>query len=201
MTQPLDVRRTFAAVAVSATITIAGCSRAPEAPQTSAPKPAAPAGHDGDHDHDDHGHDHGDHEHPRTLSAGARRLAVLAASVKDHLAAEARDDADAAVHDMGHLLEDLQELVRTSDLAVDAKAAATKALDDLFECFDALDASLHAEPGKGESPAEVHASVARRIGAAIGALEAAGAAKAAAVEDDAAAIIRDAEARKKKEQE
>lgn len=207
MTSPFDVRRPLAVIAIMAAIVIAGCSRAPEAPRTAGSKPAAPAVHDHaatDHDHDDHDHDHGDHEHPRTLADGAKRLVTLAATVKKHLATEAREDADTAVHDMGHLLEDLQGLMRTSNLAADAKAAATRALDELFECFDVLDAALHAEPGEGEPPAAVHASVAKRIEAAIGALTTAietGTTPAAAVEDEAAAIIRDAEARRRKEQE
>lgn len=199
MTHPFDVRRAFAAAAIMAMIVSAGCQRTPEAPRTSGSETAAPAvtdhdhGHDHDHEHADHDHDHGDHAQPRTLSEGTKQLAALAASVKQHLAAEAREDADAMVHELGHLLEDLPELVRTSDLAVDAKAAATKALDELSECFMAVDESLHGEPGQGKPPAEVHASVAKQIEAAIAALESAGAAKAAAVEDDAAAIIREAQ--------
>lgn len=217
MTSLCEVRRLSIAAAISAAIAFAGCSRAPESPPKAESKPAAPAGHDDDHvghghaavdhdhaDHDHVDHDHADHDHPRTLPEGVAHLATLAASVKQHLAAESRDDADAAVHGLGHLLEDLQGLVRTSDLAGEAKAAATKALDDLFECFDALDAALHAEPGSVDSPASVHAAAAKRIEAAIGALKTAiepGQAPAAAGDDPAAAIIREAEARRRKEQE
>lgn len=213
---PFDVRRPCIAAAICAAIGLAGCSRAPEAPRSAGSKPAVPAGHDDDHgghdhaaaDHDhgehDHDHDHGDHEHPRTLSEGVKNLAALAASVKQHLAAESRDEADEAVHGLGHLLEDLQGLVRTSDLAAEAQAAATKALDELFECFATLDAALHAEPGTGDAPADVHASIAKRIEAAIGALESAikpGKTPAAAGEDPAAAIIREAEATRSKGEE
>lgn len=179
MTMPSVVRRISAPVAVVAMV-YAGCARPPEAPPAAASKPPAATGHDADHDHahddhdhahDDHDHAHGDdHEHPQTLAEGVTRLAALAGSVKEHLAADARDDADEAVHDMGHLLEDLHELVRTSDLAADAKAAATRALDELFECFNALDEALHAKPGEGEPPVAVHATVAERIEAAIEAL-------------------------------
>lgn len=133
------------------------------APPAAAP---APATHD-------HHHDHGDHAHPTTLAAGVAELEQVTKSVKDHLAADSRAAADDAVHGLGHLLEDVQGLVRKTPLAADAKAAAAKALDDLFECFDTLDTALHAEPGKGRSPAEVHASVEGRIATALKALRAA----------------------------
>lgn len=217
MTSPCDDRRPLAAAVLGAAVLLAGCSRPPDAPPAAGSKPAAPGAHDHGHDHghdhnhdhghdhdDHHGHDHGAHAQPRTLREGVERLVSLAAEVKRHLAADARDEADDAVHGLGHALEDLQGLVRTSDLAVATKAAATKALDDLFECFDSLDTALHAEPGKGDPPAEVHASVAKRIEAAIGALEAAVKptdAPAVTDEDPAAAIIRDAQARRRKEQE
>lgn len=166
---------------------LAGCSPAPPARPVAAAKPHAHADHDhddddhGDHDHDhadrdaksadhDHEHDHGDHDHPATLAEGIRALARTAASVKEHLAAESRDDVDDAVHAVAHLIEDAQGLVQKSGLADDAKAAAAKALDELFDCFDKLDTALHASPGEGESPADVHASVAKRVEEAIAAL-------------------------------
>lgn len=189
-----------------------GCSRPASPPAAKPPTPAAPAhadddDHDHDHadhddhghaDHDDHGHaDHGhaDHDHPDTVSEGVAGLRSIAARVKDRLAADDRDAADEAVHGLGHQLEDLQGLVRTSSLAADAKAAATKALDDLFECFDQLDMALHAKPGESSSPAEVHASIAARVEQAIEALERIVKPAAAAIEDEAAAIIRAAQTR------
>ena len=150
-------------------VILAGCSRTP------APAPVAAHGSHDDHDHD--GHDHGDHDHdhPTTLAGGIAALAKAAAAVKDHLAADAADDADDAVHELGHLLEDLQGFVRTEGLPAEAKAVATQAIDELFECFDKLDTALHAEPGNGDPPKEVHASVAGRIEAAIGSLRGAAA--------------------------
>lgn len=211
---PALIRR-LALVSVALAGCPLGCTPAPTTPPAATTKPAD---HD-DHDHDhpapaakqpaDAGkaaakpaaddHDHADHDHPKTLAEGVAALGKAAAAVKDHLAADARDKADDAVHDLGHLLEDVQGLVGTSDLAADAKKAASAALDDLFDCFDKLDTALHAEPGKGDSPAEVHASLAERVEAAIKALTGAvakpAAPPAAAASDDddeAAAIIRSA---------
>lgn len=206
MTPAFHPRRTIAALAILATSAIVGCSRAPEAPPRADSKPAAADDRDRAATDEAHDHDHGDHAPPKTLADGVKRLTAAAADVKKHLAADARADADTAVHDMGHLLEDLQECVRTSELAADAKAAATKSLDELFDCFGKLDEALHADTGTGTPAAEVHASVATRIEAAIGALEAAGAAKAGGtqdpdakagdVDDAAAAIIREAQDKK-----
>lgn len=223
---PALIRR-LALVAVALAGCPLGCTPAPTTPPAATTKPADHDDHDhdhpapaakqpadagkpaakpaaDDHDHDeaakkDADHDHADHDHPKTLAEGVAALGKAAAAVKDHLAADARDKADDAVHDLGHLLEDVQGLVGTSDLAADAKKAASAALDDLFDCFDKLDTALHAEPGKGDSPAEVHASLAERVEAAIKALTGAvakpAAPPAAAASDDddeAAAIIRSA---------
>jgi hypothetical protein len=158
----------------------AGCGPWSAAPPTGTS--TAPA----DHGHEDH--DHGDHEHahPTTLAEGVAALAWTAGVVKDKLAAGAADEADDAVHDLGHLLEDLQGLVRKEEIPAEAKASATKAIDELFECFDKLDTALHAEPGAGDAPKDVHASIAERIEAAIGALRQAARAPAAAGDEAAA---------------
>lgn len=169
-------------------LSAAAACLASSAPAGSAPPQAAapPAAHDHDH------HDHGHHAHPKTLAEGVAELEKVAQAVKNHLAADGRKAADDAVHALGHLLEDAQGLVRTSTLAADAKAAATKSLDELFECFDSLDTALHAEPGEGAAPADVHGSLAPRIKDALEVLRGAAIPKAAG-EDPAAAIILDAQ--------
>lgn len=149
---------------LSAAAAFLACGAAWSAPPQATAPAAAHAGHD---------HDHHDHAHPATLAESVAELEKVTKAVKNHLAADGRKAADDAVHGLGHLLEDAQGLVRKSTLAADAKAAATKALDELFECFDTLDTALHAEPGKSPSPAEVHASVEGRITAALQALRAA----------------------------
>lgn len=160
-------------VAVSAAalccVAMMGC----EAKKPSAAGAAKPAAsHDHDHDHD-HGHDH---DHPETLAAGVAELEKALTDVKRHLAADAKEKADDVVHDIGHLVEDLQGLVAKASLPAAAQAAAKKSLDELFECFDTLDTALHAKEGDGEPPAKVHESLAERIAAAVRALKDAAAA-------------------------
>jgi hypothetical protein len=114
---------------------VAGCTK-PPAP---AAKPvAATHDHDHDHDHDDH------HAKAETLGEGVAELSKVIAAAKQALADKDFDDADGHVHMVGHLVDDLHRLVAGGKLPTEAEAAAKKALDDVFECFDALDTKLHA---------------------------------------------------------
>ena len=168
---------------------LVGC--APAAKQEAATtKPAAKADHDHDHDHDHADEkkppkpaaqspvaqgedDHDDHKHPETLAEGVKELEQLVGSVKEHLAADAKEKADDAVHLVGHLLEDFEKLVPAAKLSAEAEAGAKKAVAELYDCFDKLDVALHAEKGKADSPADVHKQLAERIEAALKQLKAA----------------------------
>jgi hypothetical protein len=132
-----------------------GCAPA-NAPQA---KPAtAMASHDHDHDHDhgkkdghedhDHDHDHGEHATHDTLAGAVAELVKISASVKEELGKKNLDDADGHVHMVGHLVEDMHRLVGSAKLSDDAKAAAAKALDEIFDCFDKLDTVLHSSDEK-----------------------------------------------------
>lgn len=169
-----SARESASLLALSVALGLAASGCGPTAPTavktTPAPATRPEDTHDHDHDHD-HGHDHGEHDHPETLAEGVAQLAEAAAAVEKHLAAGATDAADDVVHGVGHIIEDIQGLLPKENLTAEAKAAAAKALDEVFECFDKLDTALHAPAGKGEPPAEVHAGLKDRIAAAIKALE------------------------------
>jgi cytochrome c556 len=111
-----------------------GC--APAAPPAAVPVRQAAS----DHDHD-HGHDHADHDEPETVAAGLTQLKKLCAEVKAHLAAGDHEKADGPVHMVGHLLEELGELVAKEKPA--AEAEAKQALEAIFESFDKLDTVIH----------------------------------------------------------
>lgn len=153
-------------VALLTCLALVGCSASSPPAKPAAEKPDA-AGHDHGHDHAEH-----EHDHPESFAAGVAQLQATVAAVKDHLAVGATDAADEAVHGLGHLIEDVQGLLSKEKLSDEAKAAAAKALDELFECFDKLDTAIHAPEGKSQPPAEVHASLAERIDAAIKSLQA-----------------------------
>jgi len=151
--------------ALLACLSLSGCSSSSPPVKPAADKAAA-AGHDHDHGHEEH-----EHDHPESFAAGVAQLQATVAAVKDHLAVGATDAADEVVHGLGHLIEDVQGLMSKEKLSDEAKATALKALDELFECFDKLDTAIHAPEGKSQPPAEVHASLAERIDAAIKSLQ------------------------------
>lgn len=167
---------------------VAGCGTA-QKPEPPAAKPAGQAT-DADHDHDhdaphgddhdhaehadaDHDHaEHAEHDELETLAEGVAKLGALTREVAEKLASDAHEAADDAVHAAGHLIDDVRGMVERETLTADAKEAATKALDELFECFDKLDVAFHAEAKEGaETVAEVHAAIAERVKAAVEALE------------------------------
>lgn len=153
-----EIMREFIVVGLLA-VMVAGCG-------TSSP-PARPAGSGPKSGDGHHHHGHGDHKHPETLAEAVVELESLLESVGEHLAAGARDAADSAVHSVGHLLEDMEGLLEKSTLLDDTKAAARKAVEELYECFDTLDTALHAKEGEGDSPQDVHASLVERVKAAM----------------------------------
>lgn len=148
------------AAAAGASLLLTGCGD-----QAPPPKPVGPpiavkqagAAHDHDHDHDhEHGHDHdhakpgtaAEHEHPTTLPAAVTELRELVGKVKDALAAGDREKADGPVHEVGHLLEDIEGLVAKAKLPADREAAVKQAFDEIFTAFDALDTAIHGDADK-----------------------------------------------------
>jgi len=140
--------RFIAATPAAIAAVTAGCTQSP--PPTPAPRPAAVA-HADDHDHG-HGHGHGnatgkagdhDHDHPRTLAAGVAEVKTLWGQVRDALGKGDRDKADEHVHEVGHLLEDVEGLLAT--LPEESSGIGKKALAEIFDCFDSLDAAFHGD--------------------------------------------------------
>jgi hypothetical protein len=131
----------LAAVSLPLACLAIGCAPA------AAPPARVDASHEHDHDHDGHdGHDHGDEDYdsPNTIAAGIAALEKICGEVKAELAEGDLDDADGKVHMVGHLLDDLRVLVIDSKPAAEVETAAKKALDDIFDCFDKMDTTLHA---------------------------------------------------------
>ncbi len=154
-------------LAVAILVGATGCntSERPAAKPAATGKPAQQA-HAQGHEHG-HDHGHGDHAHPKTLEEGLAELETSVASIATALTTGAKDSADDAVHAVGHLLEDMENLVEKQNWTADVKATGRKAIAELTECFDKLDQSLHAAEGEGEAPVTVLASVTERIGKAI----------------------------------
>ena len=177
----------IAAVAIVSFTMAAGCG-GPAAPRVSktGDKPMAQK-HDHDHDdhdheHDDHDHDHGHehgdhdhghdddhgHEHPTTLAAAVDAIGSKLASLDKAFTDADHDEADAIVHEIGHLLEDGGKLLSKAPQAVAAKAAgAWKEIDD---CLGDVDEKLHEAGDDKEAVKKAYDAVKDRIGSAIDAL-------------------------------
>lgn len=140
----------FACVALVVAVAT-GCG--PTAPPATGPRSAAP-----DHDHD-HGHAHAA---PESFTAAVAELRSLGASLAERLAAGAADDADGAVHEIGHLLEEARAFAKQEGL----DAAAAAGLDELEECFGKVDEAFHSGDEKAD-PKQVLESVKERLEAAF----------------------------------
>ena len=98
-----------------------------------------------DHEHDDHGHDdhgHG-HELPATVEAAIKQLKKVTNQVRAALKDGETGKADSLVHSIGHLIEDLNEKIASSDVEQKVKDAATAASEKIFDAYGELDSVLH----------------------------------------------------------
>jgi ElaB/YqjD/DUF883 family membrane-anchored ribosome-binding protein len=130
------------------------------------PKAAAVAD---EHDHGTHDHDH---DEPESLADGVEKLGSLTRDLAEKLADNAGEAADDAVHEIGHLLEELRDWAQKEGFEGDAATAATKAIDELEECFGKVDEAFHSGDDKADSPAKVLESVKERLDAAFRSLKA-----------------------------
>ncbi len=115
------------------TLTIIGCEPAAK------PKPGAGA---------DTSSGGPEHAHAETLADAVKELEGICATIK---AAFAKDDAEAAhdpLHDVGHVLEEIPDLVAKSALDEAGKAEALAAQKSLYDSFEAVDQGMHGSGGK-----------------------------------------------------
>lgn len=130
------------------------------APAAAPSRPAATASQAGG-GHADHGHAH-EHEPPNSFAEGVAALRDRAFELGAKLAVKADGDADAAVHEIGHLLETVRGMATKEGLA----EAASKGLDELEECFGKVDEAFHSGDEKAD-PKKVLESVQERLEAAF----------------------------------
>jgi ElaB/YqjD/DUF883 family membrane-anchored ribosome-binding protein len=143
---------------------VIGCDAAPPPAATVRPTAAAAQVTDGHADHGHADHDH-DHDEPTSFADGVAKLKSLGEDLADKLANNAGEAADDAVHDIAHLLEAVREHATKAGLT----DAATKALDELEECFGKVDEAFHSA-GENADPKKVLESVKERLDAAFKAL-------------------------------
>ncbi|TVS20240.1 MAG: hypothetical protein EA424_05000, partial [Planctomycetaceae bacterium] len=108
----------------------------------SSPSPESPAIVADDHDHD-HDHDHHDHEQVENFAEGVSTLRGHYETIRDALDEDDIDTAHDPIHQVGHLLEGLKQLVDHVGLDADDKATAHAAIDAMFAAYGEVDKAIH----------------------------------------------------------
>jgi hypothetical protein len=124
--------------------------------------------HDHDHEHEHHGHEHahGEHGEGETFADEFQELDGLTVNVKEAFAAGETEKADGAVHEIGHVLEELSELASKDNVPAEKQTELKQAIEELFDCFGAIDNKLHGKDGAS------YDDVSQRIDAAMKTLRA-----------------------------
>lgn len=118
----------------------AGCDDAGTADSQS---PAANT--DGDHDHNGHSHSHDDE--PETVAEAVKILSEIRDEIRDAFKEDKAGDAHDPLHEVGHVLEDLESLVGKSELSDEDKTEAKEAVNTLFDLFTKIDDKYHGKEG------------------------------------------------------
>jgi hypothetical protein len=100
----------------------------------------APAGvTSGDQDKDGH-------KHPETLQEALTELSEVYTTVKTAFESNKVDDAHGPLHDVGHLLGDMEKMVEKSELDADAKSKVEAGVKSLIDSFGKIDDMFHGGP-------------------------------------------------------
>ena len=121
--------------------------------------------HDGE-DHGEHAHD-GEHKHPETYDEAVTELLAMQQAIAEGFASDNADDAHGPLHDVGHLLEDTETLVKKSDMDDKTKKKLHEAIEQLFTSYGAVDDKMH-----DENEGKDYSDVAEQIENAINTLKA-----------------------------
>lgn len=141
---------------------------------------------DHDHAHDDHDHAHkdGDHEHkegdhdehahagkekaPETYADAVHEIDELRKSIQENFEADKLKEADSAVHEVGHILEEVTKLAKKASLSDADQEEVQKNVEILFDALGKVDDRLHT---KDASQGSDYKGVAKEVEAAIDVLK------------------------------
>ena len=116
----------------------------------------------------DDDHSHGDdHVHASSLEEGVGQLQALKDEIEKAFTTGEPTDADAALHSLGHLIDDdIVGLVNKSDRSEEDKKAVKDAADVLMVKYGELHEAVHGK-ASGEVDSTVYESVSKDIDAAM----------------------------------
>lgn len=113
-------------------------------------------------------HEHGEgHHHPETLVDALTELTELRDAIRDAFAKDDTDKAHDPLHEVGHIIEVVQELAEKEKLPEDRLAIVKSSTEELFKAFGDVDKTMHG--GEGST----YKDVSEKIDAAMVALKAA----------------------------
>ena len=145
----LRFSKSLASLALLSAVLVPGCQDAPPAPVADT-------------------HEHGEgHHHPETLADALTELTELRDTIRDAFAADDTDKAHDPLHEVGHIIEVVQELAEKEKLPEDRLAIVKSSTEELFNAFGDVDKTMHG--GEGST----YKDVSEKIDAAMVALKAA----------------------------
>ena len=112
-------------------------------------------GHEhGDHEHGDHDHDHGDHDHEghdhaghdhdnATIASLVGEMEPIQSQIETAFTDGDPHDAHDALHQIGHLIEDLKGAAERQGLDGQPMSDVLEASEGLMDAYDQLDAGMH----------------------------------------------------------
>jgi len=145
----LRFSKSLASLALLSAVLVPGCQDAPPAPVAES-------------------HEHGEgHHHPETLADALTELTELRDAIRDAFAKDDTDKAHDPLHEVGHIIEVVQELAEKEKLPEDRLAIVKSSTEELFNAFGDVDKTMHG--GEGST----YKDVSEKIDAAMIALKAA----------------------------
>ncbi|MFN5734097.1 MAG: hypothetical protein ACK6D0_00210 [Planctomyces sp.] len=145
----LRFSKSLASLALLSAVLVPGCQDAPPAPVADT-------------------HEHGEgHHHPETLADALTELTELRDTIRDAFAADDTDKAHDPLHEVGHIIEVVQELAEKEKLPEERLAIVKSSAEELFNAFGEVDKTMHG--GEGST----YKDVSGKIDAAMVALKAA----------------------------
>lgn len=85
-----------------------------------------------------------EHDDPKSLPDAVKILAKHVETINKAFNDKKPEDAHGSLHDFEHVLEAIPSLAK--DLSDEKKATIKKSVDELLECYHALDETLHGGP-------------------------------------------------------
>ena len=96
--------------------------------------------------HDEH--DESEHPHADNFDDAVAELAEMQENIKEGFAEDKAEEAEGSLHDVVHVLENLEKFIGESDMDDEVKTSLGEAIESLYSSYGAVDDKLHGIEGK-----------------------------------------------------